>query len=203
MFRIFYFLLKSIKLHCFSFTKNIGFWQQALCHVTRLGSCMKQAAAFQAKTRTKYDPCRPTKWIVFLLMNHSWISIPAVGKSLRSGAQFLQDRINPNSLWPSMITSQLEKHVGSNWILSFCTWYEAAASQPCYPVTVHKFFIVYWLSLSIFLIRKGAVKIHEGYGVVVGHREAEISTSFIKSAEILSNQRWFFSPSILTQSTQY
>lgn len=121
-------------------------------------------AAAQAQICTKYDPWRSSNWIVSLLMNYHCISIPTVRKSLPCGAQFPQDWRNPNSIWPSIITSRLEKHVGSNWILSFCTWYEGTASKPLYPVTVHTFFSLYWLALSIFLVRKkGAIKIHEGY----------------------------------------
>lgn len=108
-------------------------------------------AAFQAQICIKYDPWMSPNWIFTLLMNSYQISIPTVKKSLPRGA---------HSIWPSIITSQLEKHVGSNWLLSFCTWYESTASKPLYPVTVHKFFSLYWLTLSIFLIRKGAIKIH-------------------------------------------
>ena len=173
------------------------FWVQHHCgkHKLTLRRPSQRTATFEnritctrlpraaAQICTEYDPWRSSNWIVSLFMNCRCISIPTARKSLAHGAEFPQDRRNPNSIWPSIITSRLEKHVGSNWILSFCTWYEGTASKPLYPVTVHKFFRLYWCALSIFLIRKkGAIKIHEGY-VCVGHRAAEMNA-------ILVNPGW-------------
>ncbi len=125
-------------------------------HMSLVASCMKKGCSASKNLHKIWS--LKANWIVSLSLplDELVLNINTRSKKIvTQRAQFLQDRRTPYSIWPSMISSQLEKHVGSNWILSFWTWYEFTASQPFYPVTVHKFFSLYWLSLSIFLIRKG------------------------------------------------
>lgn len=111
------------------------------CDATRHSprSNLRLRGSILGNIQRNHDAAERRRSVCSVSMSCLRTSVLGVTASSPGGPDSLQDWRNPNSIWPSLIISQ---PVASNRIPSLCL-----------SAILHTYFILYWLSLSVFLRR--------------------------------------------------